>query len=146
MSQANDSARALRTLATASSVLSKAILEVAADCLDQKEAENKRLQKQVDGFWEHLHNAFDIESRAEIEEDAKDNWNPPNPLVAALHYIWKRNPKVVDLLADNKRLREALKETRLLWTKIFLQYKSRQHQICNQAAKLIDEALKDPDE
>ena len=43
---------------------------------------------------------------------------------------------------ENQRLKEALAETRLLWGKIFKQYTSRQHATCNQAAKIIDEALK----
>ena len=58
-----------------------------------------QLQAEIDGFWEHLHNAFEIESREELEKFAK-GWKPPNPLVVALHHIWKREPKVAQLQAE----------------------------------------------
>ena len=47
MSQANDSARSLRTLATNASVLRKAILEVAAQQLDQLQSKIQALEKIV---------------------------------------------------------------------------------------------------
>jgi len=41
------------------------------------------------------------------------------------------------------RLRDALRRTRELWGRIFKQYKSEQHVICNTAAEIIDEAIKE---
>ncbi len=47
MTQANDSARSLRTLASSASALSKAVLEVAADRLDALQSENDELREDV---------------------------------------------------------------------------------------------------
>ena len=47
---------------------------------------------------------------------------------------------LVRLKAENKRLRELLESTRPLWAKIAAQYKSGQHDICNQAAKILNNA------
>ena len=63
------------------------------------------LEKQVEGFWEHLENNFEIDSREELESKCK-HWNPKNPLVVALHYIWKRDPKVKALEKKVEGLRE----------------------------------------
>ncbi len=49
-----------------------------------------KLKTDIDEFWKHLHNVFHMESRENIEKEAKENWNPPNPLVVALQYIWIR--------------------------------------------------------
>ena len=73
-------------------------------------AEVELLQATIDGFWEYLYNAYDLESREELEEYAK-GWNPPNPLMVALHYIWKREPKVVQLQAEVDKLRAAVGES-----------------------------------
>ena len=47
------------------------------------------------------------------------------------------------LWAENKRLRELLESTRPLWAKIAAQYKSGQHDICNQAATILNNAKGD---
>lgn len=59
-------------------------------------------EDKINEFWEDLQNSFEIESREELEAEA-NNWNPQNPLVVALHYIWKSDAKVGGL-------REALEE------------------------------------
>lgn len=60
---------------------------------------NAILNKQIDEFWEFLPNHFEIETKEELEAEAK-NWNPQNPLIVALHHIWKRDPIVDSLRAE----------------------------------------------
>lgn len=55
-----------------------------------------KIEKQIDEFWEFLPQLFDIESREEFQEMSKE-WNPSNPMVVALHHIWKRDAKVESL-------------------------------------------------
>ena len=76
MSQANDSARSLRTLATNSSVLSKAILEVAADCLDKIQAENDKLSER-DRFLDALE-AAGVDNWEGYDEATEIFDNPQN--------------------------------------------------------------------
>lgn len=57
-------------------------------------------EQQIAEFWTEVERGYDIESKAEIEAEAKANWNPPSPIVVAMHLIWKRNPKVAPLLAQ----------------------------------------------
>lgn len=73
------------------------------------ELENKikKLVKREDGFWKHLKLAYHIETREELEKESK-NWSPSNPLVVALHHIWKRDANVEKLEAENKKLKEAV--------------------------------------
>jgi hypothetical protein len=49
----------------------------------------------IDGFWEALYNSYNVESREEIEKDCKESWpEGTSPLAVALHFVWKREPKV----------------------------------------------------
>ena len=80
----------------------------------------QHLQADIDGFWEHLYNAYNIESREELEKEAEKSWYPPNPLVVALHHVWKREPKVKQLQAtiaelgkENGRLRNPCNVVRM---------------------------------
>jgi hypothetical protein len=62
----------------------------------------------IDGFWEHLYNGYNIESREEIEKDCKESWSEgTSPLAVALHFIWKREPKVEGLVAFVEGVAEA---------------------------------------
>lgn len=58
-----------------------------------------KLVEQVDQFWDGLWNRWEIESREDIEKDTKESWaEGTSPLNVALHYIWKREPKVAKLV------------------------------------------------
>lgn len=70
MTQANDSARSLRTLGTNSSVLRKAILEVAADQLDQLQAKLGELNKD----FAHEVDMCSQASIAVVQLQAELNW------------------------------------------------------------------------
>lgn len=60
--------------------------------------ENEMLKAVIDGFWEALHNSYNVEARDVIEADTKDSWTKgTSPLAVALHYVWKREPKVTEL-------------------------------------------------
>ena len=59
-------------------------------------AERDQLEAMVDGFWWYLDQAYNIESREELEVIA-EGWEPSNPMQVAIHHIWKREPKVVEL-------------------------------------------------
>ena len=74
-----------------------------ADCLE----ELLRKKAMLDEFWKHIHDYYEIETREELEKQA-ENWQPKNPLLVALHYMWKRDPKVESLELRNKELEEAL--------------------------------------
>ena len=50
-------------------------------------------EEQIDGFWKTLPFCYSIETREELEKKALDTWDPPNPLLVALHYMWKRDVK-----------------------------------------------------
>jgi polyribonucleotide nucleotidyltransferase len=64
---------------------------------------------EIDGFWEALHNSYNVESREEIEVDCKESWaEGTSPLAVALHYVWKREPKVEQLRIDNEELNNKL--------------------------------------
>ena len=75
-------------------------------------AERDQLEAMVDGFWWYLDQAYNIESREELEVIA-EGWEPSNPMQVAIHHIWKREPKVVELdakLAAAERERDQLRE------------------------------------
>lgn len=65
------------------------------------EARLRLCEERENQFWEHLRNAYNIETREELEELAL-GWNPPNALTVALHHIWKREPKVVAAFPDTE--------------------------------------------
>jgi len=58
-------------------------------------------------------------------------------------FDWSVLAEIDNLEAERDRLRGALETTKSLWGKIFKQYKSRQHCICNEAVAVINEALKE---
>jgi uncharacterized protein YaaR (DUF327 family) len=70
--------------------MSAYICNDAATIIQQQAAEIERLKRERDDFWQALANTYEIESRDEIEAEAAKSWNPPNPLVVALHYTAKR--------------------------------------------------------
>lgn len=72
----------------------KKIIEV----ITKLDAENAKNVSEINGFWEALHNSYNIETREEIEADCKDSWaKGTSPLAVALHFVWKREPKVTKL-------------------------------------------------
>jgi hypothetical protein len=63
------------------------------------------LETEIDGFWEALLNGYNVESRKEIQEDCEASWaEGTSPLAVALHFVWKREPKVAELEAKVARL------------------------------------------
>jgi hypothetical protein len=61
----------------------------------------KGLRADIDGFWDGLYNGYNIESREEIEKDCEESWaKGTSPMAAALHFVWKREPKVTKLTAQ----------------------------------------------
>jgi ribonuclease HIII len=59
----------------------------------------------IDQFWDGLWNRYNIESREEIEKDTKESWaKGTSPLNVALHYIWKREPKVAELVGALQKI------------------------------------------
>lgn len=57
------------------------------------------LEAKIDQFWDGLWNRYNIESREQIEKDTTESWvEGTSPLNVALHYIWKREPKVKELV------------------------------------------------
>lgn len=96
--------------------------------------ELEALKKQLAEFWKFLPEHYDIETKEELEELAKQ-WNPPNPLLVTLHHIWKRDPKV-----------EALKKDIETWKNVSNTYKSHNEDFFNVEQKLkreIDTIKKD---
>ena len=67
----------------------------------------EKLQARIDQFWFMVRNCFDIEPREFFEENAEKSgdWSPEG---MAVHYIWKREPKV----AAAEKLLEAAREVR----------------------------------
>jgi hypothetical protein len=66
-----------------------------------KDERIKELKAVIDQFWDGLWNRYNIESREEIEADTKESWTKgTSPLNVALHYIWKREPKVAEIIGD----------------------------------------------
>ncbi len=63
-------------------------------------------QKRLDAFWVAVHRSYDIEPREffEREAPASGNWSPEE---MCLHHIWKREPRVADLLETLDRLKAA---------------------------------------
>jgi hypothetical protein len=58
----------------------------------------KELEAEIDGFWEAAYYGYLMETREEVEADCKESWaEGTSPLAVALHFIWKRKPKVADL-------------------------------------------------
>jgi hypothetical protein len=87
--------------------LTERVLELEADnaqltvYLDEARDKVRELEAIVDQFWDGLWNRYNIESREEIEKDTKESWaEGTSPLNVALHYIWKREPKVAELEAE----------------------------------------------
>lgn len=74
--------------------------------LEQSLAEAKEREGQ---FWHYLPYIFEIESKEELEEIAK-GWEPKNSLLVALHYLWKRDPIVVEKDKQLEAMREWGKE------------------------------------
>ena len=71
---------------------------------------DKELVEQIDRFWEALRLSYEVESREEIEKDCKDSWSKgTSPLEVALHFIWKREPKVKELAYALKELYAVVK-------------------------------------
>lgn len=56
-----------------------------------------KVEEHIDGFWDHINYMFDMEPREELEKMAEDSWHPPNPLLVAMHYMWKRDLKTENL-------------------------------------------------
>ena len=63
-------------------------------CLRGKNVQDAEKYKQmVEGFWEWVDKLYEIEPREYFENYCK-NWEPPNPMLVALHHIWKRDTKM----------------------------------------------------
>lgn len=82
-------------------------------------------EEQINGFWETLPYCYDIENREFFEKRAADSWSPANPLLVALHYMWKRDVKerredLHNIIEDKlmKQIRELEKENALLKQKL----------------------------
>lgn len=58
-------------------------------------------EQQIDRFWEMLENCWEIEPREYFEKEAPEN-GFGSPLAMAVHYMWKREPKVAQALADER--------------------------------------------
>lgn len=69
----------------------------------------KKLEEHLDEFWDHLEYFYDIESRQELEEHA-EAWESKNPLLVALHHIWKRDAKVAPLRGALEKHLDILEE------------------------------------
>ena len=69
MTQANDSARSLRTLASSASALSKAVLEVAADRLEALQRQLKEAEAEIDD-WRKTARRLDGDNK-ELEAENK---------------------------------------------------------------------------
>jgi hypothetical protein len=66
--------------------------------LDKLRQERDDLKAEIDGFWEALYWSYNVESRKEIEADTVESWaEGTSPLAVALHFVWKRDPKIVKL-------------------------------------------------
>lgn len=63
--------------------------------------------QQIEAAWEFIANAYDIEPREFFEREAPTN-GFKHPLVMAIHYIWKRDPKIVAALAASDQARQEL--------------------------------------
>lgn len=83
-------------------------IEGWADRLDASAArQEERVQAlgaAIDGFWQFVEHGYDIEPRAFFEKEAPIN-GFGSPLAQAAHHMWKRNPKVQELEAENDALR-----------------------------------------
>ena len=69
----------------------------------------EKLEAEINAAWKMIDNSFDIESRSQLESEAKTNGFVYG-LAQAAHHIWKRDPKVSELEAENKQLRVLLTE------------------------------------
>lgn len=77
-------------------------------------SELETLKRQVDAFWQFLEQGFEIEPRAYFEAEIQKGIGfCDSPMVMALHHVWKRKPKVVELKkrvaeleAENEQLRK----------------------------------------
>ena len=69
-------------------------------------AEQDAVSATLDSIWKEIERGWDMEPRAQCEEEAASGKWPTgtHPLVVALHYIWKRDPKVQDAYADAERV------------------------------------------
>lgn len=66
----------------------------------------------IDKFWLALHQTYNIETREEIEKDCKESWaEDASPLEVALHFIWKREPKVAKLIKALEEIAERVPST-----------------------------------
>lgn len=66
--------------------------------LERVQKEKQQLQDEIDASWRAIENSYDIETREYFERHAPTNgfkW----ALCQAVHHLWKRDPKVADLLA-----------------------------------------------
>jgi hypothetical protein len=75
------------------------------------------LQANVDKFWKHLDRSYDIEPREYFEREAPatGDWSP---IQMALHHVWKRDPKVEALQAENERLTKELTDQCLISARV----------------------------
>lgn len=67
--------------------------------LEEARRELERLKERENQFWEMVRNSFEIETREELEEEAK-GWENRNAMECAVHAMWKRDPKIEALLND----------------------------------------------
>lgn len=92
-------------------------LSALSTALQQVTEELTQAKKDIAEFWTYAANAWDIETREEIEALAAKMGC--GPLFLAAHHTWKRNPKVAALREDRDRLKEALvlaqHQLRYLW-------------------------------
>ena len=65
-------------------------------------AERDGLKAQVEEFWQEVERGYDIESRQEIEASDEVGTVFSSPIQMAMHLIWKRNPSVVELKAQQE--------------------------------------------
>jgi len=83
---------------------------------DALRARVAELEERENQFWEMVQNSFEIETREELEEEAK-GWSHKNAMECAVHAMWKRDPQVAEL---QKRVGELEEERADLKEQIYV--------------------------
>ena len=83
------------------------ISELQTQIRDEK-IKTMELDTVIGGFWEALYNSYNVESREEIEKDTREIWaKGTSPLLVALHFVWKREPRVAKLIDALEKIASA---------------------------------------
>lgn len=75
------------------------LAQLIAAALAEQDAEIAKLRAEIDAAWLGIENGFDIEPRAELEQQSRTNGFRFG-LAQAAHHMWKRDPHVEELEAQ----------------------------------------------